>query len=155
MSVKRIALLSALVLGLVSRVVVGDTPKDNVAQEQKKELQGVWVTTGTKGFDKDEDKDVKALRLTFKGESLTAEYNGKTAEAVYKLILTKAGPSQMDVTIAKGPDAVKGKTYPAIYLLEGGTLKISYREPGKQRPAAFDDEGEAGVYTIMFKKEKK
>jgi uncharacterized protein (TIGR03067 family) len=132
----------------------GESQKDDTGQEQKRDLQGSWAITGTKGYGKDAQKDFQGLVITFAGDKIAAKYDGKSAQASYKLILTKAGPSQVDVTVNEGPDAVKGKTFNCIYLLEGNTLKITYREPGKQRPSTFTDEGDAGVYTVSFKKQK-
>lgn len=149
------ALLTAVLFGAAATFSVGDSPKDNSGQEQKKDLQGTWTVTGTKGYGKDvPQKELQELLLTFKGDTISAKYGDKTAQATYKLILTKAGPSQIDVTVNEGPEAVKSKTFKGIYLLEGNTLKITYREPGKPRPATFTDEGESGVYTISLKKEK-
>lgn len=150
------ALLTAVLLSCATNSTVGDTPKEKYAEEQKKELQGAWAVTGTKGYPKEvPQKELKELRLTFKGNTIAAKYGDKTVEATYKLILTKAGPSQVDVTVTQGPESVKGKTFKGIYLLEGNTLKISYRDSGKPRPSTFTDEGEAGVYTISFKKAKR
>jgi uncharacterized protein (TIGR03067 family) len=147
------ALLTVALLGMATTFAFGAA--DDTGQEQKRDLQGSWAITGTKGYSKDLQKDFQGLVITFEGDKISAKYDGKTAQAAYKLILTKAGPSQMDVTVNEGPDAVKGKTFNCIYLLEGNTLKITYREPGKQRPSTFTDEGEAGVYTVSFKKAKK
>jgi uncharacterized protein (TIGR03067 family) len=143
----------AIFLGFVASPVSADAP--DAAAEQRKELEGAWTVTGTKGFPKDvPQKDLQELMLIFKGDRVLARYGDKTAEARFKLILTMAGPSQIDVTVSRGPEAVNGKTFKGIYLLEDRTLKISYRDPGKARPSTFTDEGEAGVYTISLKKMK-
>ena len=145
------ALVITAVLGIAA---LAHAQKDSAGQEQKQDLQGTWTATGTKGYNKDAARDFQNLQMTVKGDALIAKYGDKTARATYKLILTKAGPSQMDVTVMDGPEAVKGKPFKCIYLLEGNTLKVTYRDPGKERPSTFTDEGEAGVYTVFFKKEK-
>jgi uncharacterized protein (TIGR03067 family) len=128
--------------------------KDDFAEIQKKELQGTWVVTGSKGYPKEMEKELASLRLTIKGDAMSAQYAGKSAAATYKLVLTKAGPSQMDVAVTEGPEKIKGKTVQTIYLLEGGTLKFAFREPGKPRITDFTDESQPGVLTVSFKKEK-
>jgi uncharacterized protein (TIGR03067 family) len=146
---------AAVLLGVTGNLAVADPPKEKLTAEQQKELEGAWTVTGTKGFPKDvPQKELKELMLMFKGDNILAKYGDKTAEAKYKLILTAAGPSQIDVTVSSGPETVNGKTFSGIYLLEGQTLKITYRDPGKARPSTFTDEGEAGVYTISLKKMK-
>jgi len=149
----KLFLYALLAAGLIGTAWAA--PKEDNAVQQKENLQGEWKSLITQGYGKDApDEERKTIYLTFKGDQLLAKYGEKTAEATYKLILTKAGPSQVDVTVTQGTDSVKGKTFKGIYLLEGNTLKISYRDSGKPRPSTFTDEDEAGVYTISFKKAK-
>lgn len=46
-----------------------------------------------------------------------------------------ASPAAMDITGVEGPNA--GRTIPAIYELQGDTLRICYDLSGQGRPTAF------------------
>jgi uncharacterized protein (TIGR03067 family) len=147
--------LVAGLIGAASCLIAANARQENPAQRDQDNLQGYWKSVATKGYGKDvPNEELKTLYLTFKGKHIFAKYGEKTAEATYKLILTEAGPSQIDFAVTQGPEAVQGKTVQGIYLLEGDTLKILYRDPGKPRPATFMDENKPGVYMVFLKKEK-
>lgn len=100
-------------------------------------------------------EEIQSLRLTFQDDKLVARYGDKKVEATLRLRPSSDdGPNQMDVTVTKGPEAVQGKTFPAIYLLEQKTLTICYVDPGQTRPLKFADENKPGLYKLFFKKEK-
>jgi len=146
-------LFAFLAAGLIGTAWAASLP-DNIAQQEKENLQGQWKSVVTEGYGKDApNEELKTIYLTFKGDQLFAKYGTKTAEATYKLILTEAGPSQIDFTVTKGPEAVVGKTLQGIYQLEGDTLRIMYRDPGLPRPDTFMEEDKPGVYMIFLKKE--
>jgi len=149
----KLLLYAVLVAGLIG--TASDAPnRDNIAQREKANLQGQWKSVITDGYGKDApNEELKTIYLTFKGDQLFARYGMKTAEATYKLLLTEAGPSQIDFTVTKGPEAVVGKTLQGIYQLEGDTLRIMYRDPGLPRPDTFMEEDKPGVYMIFLKKE--
>jgi uncharacterized protein (TIGR03067 family) len=124
-------------------------------QKDKEQLQGTWQVVATKGFGKDVPaEELRTLSLTFKDDHIFAAYGDKSAEADYKLVLNQEGPSRIDFSVTKGPDAVKDKTLYGIYLLEGDTLKILYRNPGQQRPTSFMVEDEPGVFTVFLKRKR-
>ncbi len=128
-------------------------PQQTEARKQQDQLQGTWRAVATKGYSKDVPaEELSSLTLTFKDDHIAARYAKKAAEATFRLILNEAGPSRIDVTVTQGPEAVQGKTLNGIFLLEGDTLKILYRDPGKPRPASFMVEDEPGVYAVFLKK---
>jgi uncharacterized protein (TIGR03067 family) len=146
-------LFAFLMTGLIGTAWASSL-QDNIAQREKDDLQGQWESVLTEGYGKDApNEELKTIYLTIKGDHILAKYGTKTAEATYKLILTEAGPSQIDFTVTKGPEAVVGKTLQGIYLLEGDTLRIMYRDPGRPRPDTFMEEDKPGVYMIFLKKE--
>jgi uncharacterized protein (TIGR03067 family) len=146
-------LVALLVAGLIGTAWAAPN-KDHIAQREKENLQGEWKSVITEGYGKDApNEELKTIYLTFKGDQLFAKYGKKTAEATYKLIPSEGGPSQIDFTVTKGPEAVEGKTLQGIYRLEGDTLRIMYREPGKPRPDTFMEEDMPVVYMIFLKKE--
>jgi hypothetical protein len=57
----------------------------------------------------------------------------------------------MDIVGTEGPN--KGKTFPAIYELEGDTLRICYALEGTKRPTEFKVTGEK-VLLVTYKKTK-
>lgn len=147
-------LFASLVAGLLGTAWAAPQ-QDDTAQREKENLQGQWKSVITEGYGKDApNEERKTIYLTFEGDRLLARYGNKTAEATYKLILTEAEPSQIDFTVTKGPEAVQGKTLQGIYRLEGDTMRIMYRDPGKPRPDTFTEEDKPGAYMIFLKKEK-
>jgi uncharacterized protein (TIGR03067 family) len=147
-------LFASLVAGLLGTAWAAPQ-KDDTAQRQKENLQGQWKSVITEGYGKDEpNEELKTIYLTFEGDHILARYGNKTAEATYKIILMEAGPSQIDFAVTKSPEAVVGKTLQGIYRLEGDTLRIMYRDPGKPRPDTFMEEDKPGAYVIFLKKEK-
>ena len=144
-----------VILAATAPAIPAHLAPKKASETDQQALQGTWMATGSKGFTKDVPaEDLRTLKLTFRGKAIAAHYSKKQAEATFKLNLKEAGPSEMDVTVSEGPAAVKGKTLHGIYLLEGNTLKVAFRDPGKARPADFTDTDRPGVYTIWFKREK-
>lgn len=152
----RLAHLLTLGFFACSVVALIAAPRPQTAgQNDREQLQGTWHAVATKGYGKDVPaEELRSLTLTFKDDHMAARYGKKSAEAAFQLIQNEAGPSQVDFTVTQGPDAVKGKKLYGIYLLEGDTLKILYRDPGKPRPASFMVEDEPGVYTVRLKKNR-
>jgi len=62
-------------------------------------------------------------------------------------------PKAMDVTGTDGPN--KGKTFPAIYELDGDTLRICYDLSGKERPKEFKTAAQTMLYLVTYKQEKR
>jgi uncharacterized protein (TIGR03067 family) len=57
----------------------------------------------------------------------------------------------MTVTGTEGPN--KGKTFPAIYEIEGDTLRICYDLSGEKRPTKFETVAGTKLYLVTYKKE--
>ena len=115
-------LLSAVLLvGLVGGAVtfLGGNPTPEIdAKKPPATLEGTWAVVTTTGYDMAVLEEIQPLHLTFQGDKLVARYGDKTVEATFRLSPSSDdGPDQMDVTVTKGPEAVQGKTFPAIYLL--------------------------------------
>ena len=144
---KRIAGLLALSVA----VVMGPAARGDAAADDWKKLAGTWkVDAATLNGD-----DAKAM---LKDAVLTIE------EGKYKLQLgvTDAGtlaidpnkkPKQMTITAAEGPN--KGKTFPAIYQVDGDALKICYTLVGKEAPKEFKSTPETKTLLVAYKREKK
>lgn len=147
--------LAATVVAISATGILAQSAPKRAAETDQKELQGTWKATESKGFGKDVPaEDLRDLKLTFRGSTITADYNRKRAAATFLLNLRQAGPSEIDVTVKEGPEAVKGKTLHGIYLLEGDTLKVAFRNAGQPRPSDFTETDKPGTFTIWFKRAK-
>jgi uncharacterized protein (TIGR03067 family) len=58
----------------------------------------------------------------------------------------------MEITGTAGPN--KGKTFSAIYELQGDTLKICYDLTGKARPTEFKSKAGTQLFLATYKKVK-
>jgi uncharacterized protein (TIGR03067 family) len=148
-------LLSVLALfALGSSIAAGQLDR-TLTRNDVQSLQGTWQVESMNGFGQDLVKDeMKSLRLTIRGEKMTAEYGEKKAEATFKVQFDKE-PAQIDITLTKTPEDAKelvGKTFRGILMADGKTLKIAYRSPDEKRPTSFRTEGEPGVYVVVFKR---
>lgn len=115
-------------------------------------VQGAWAVSNTLGFTKDTPADqLKDLKLVIKGHEMTVSYGDKKLTGTFTMKGTTT-PQQMDVKVTKGPDDVKGKTFPCIYLLEGNVLKIAFRDPGDKRPSEFITRNRTDMHEVWFKR---
>jgi len=151
-------LAAVLLAGLVGSAVNflgGTSTPDNHSKKQPATLEGKWTVVTTTGFDMATLDEIQTLHLTIRGDNLVASYAGKSVEAIFDLSPScDDGPNQMDVTVTQGPEAVQGKTFPAIYLLGQQTLTICYADPGQPRPLTFGNEKKPGGHMLFFQKEK-
>jgi uncharacterized protein (TIGR03067 family) len=150
-----IAMTSFVFLLMIAGLPVpADVSQRESAKTDKDYLQGTWTVESFRGFvDKSVQEDFQHLRLTVRGDEISARYGDKTARATYKL--NPAGkPSKIDVTLLEGPEQVRGKIFHGIYLLEGDALRIAYRDPGKPRPEDFVIRDEGDIHQVFFKRLK-
>ena len=62
-------------------------------------------------------------------------------------------PRSITVTGTEGPN--HGKTFPAIYELEGDTLRICYDLSGAKRPTEFKSSAGTKLYLVTYHRQKK
>ncbi len=138
--------LLVLAVGLL---LAADKPKENAKGDQAK-IQGAWtVVSAERGGQAQED--AKEATLTFKGNNLTAQTKDKTHKGTFKLDPGKK-PKHIDIMPTDGDQ--KGKTFPGIYSLEGGQLRICFNTQGETRPAKFEAKDD-GVMLLVLKPAKK
>jgi uncharacterized protein (TIGR03067 family) len=78
---------------------------------------------------------------------------GKSSEDTYTYKLdTSKKPAEIDLTITNG--VFKGKTYPGIYQLDGGTLKLCRNQPGQKRPTEFASKKGSDTMFLVLKRVK-
>jgi uncharacterized protein (TIGR03067 family) len=113
-------------------------------EKESKALQGTWVPETAEFAGKMFPKNFK---LVLKGDTYTVQNDKGTV----KLSAT-AKPKEMDITGTDGPN--KGRTFLAIYELDGDTLKICYDLAGKVRPTEFKTTVGTQLFLVTYKREK-
>jgi uncharacterized protein (TIGR03067 family) len=122
-------LLLTVALGLLATTATG-------LDEEKRErqtLQGTWRFVKSSATTKALDQEFAARgTIVFRGDRFIVSLgNQKLVENRFKLHPGR-NPRGIDATPLDGP--LKGFTYQGIYTLEGGLLKLHFKDPGKKRP---------------------
>ena len=128
-------------------VCAGDASADGKA------LQGSWVPTkaelgGTAMPEAVVQKIV--LKIHNSDYEVTVEGEGKDSGTVS--LDVESNPKGMKITGVKGPNA--GKTLPAIYELQGDTLRVCYDLSGAQRPKEFKTAKGTQLYLVTYSRKK-
>ena len=122
------------------------------ADKNADKLQGTWqaesATFGGKALDLGED-DIP-YELTFDAGKVSAQNKkGDKAEGTYTADPAKE-PKELDMAMTSGPS--KGKTLRAVYVLEGGRLKLCAGQPDTERPTEVGSREGQDVLLMVFKK---
>ncbi|HEY2783663.1 MAG TPA: TIGR03067 domain-containing protein [Fimbriiglobus sp.] len=145
----RLSLVIAGVVGLLTAAEPQDKKKVN---EGAKAMNGTWeLTSGEVGGKKFPDSVVKTLTLILKDGNYTVKSPGPDDTGTVHYDETKK-PKELDVKGEEGPN--KGKSYPAIYELDGDTLKICYDLDGKKRPTEFKSTAGTKQFLAVYKRKK-
>jgi len=116
-----------------------------------KNIQGTWlpVKAELRGAPmKEEVLKMITLKLDSANYEVTAENVDK---GTYRLD-PAAKPKTIDITGTEGPNV--GKTIPAIYELNGDTLRICYALGGGPRPTEFKSPAGTQVFLVTYKRKK-
>jgi uncharacterized protein (TIGR03067 family) len=136
--------MQALVL---TALLAAGGPTD--AKKELAALTGKWqpvaMQTGDTKFTKEQ---LKAIEMIIEDGKYLVTANGQKDKGTLKLD-TKPEVKTMDIVGTDGPN--KGKTFPAIYELDGDRLKICYAMEGTKRPTEFKV---AGAKTLLVVYEK-
>ena len=136
----------AIIVGLSCVALANADDKDSKA------LNGTWAPqSGEFAGAKFPDEILKTLKLEIKDGKYTVTAGKETDKGTAKIDSSKK-PKEMDVVGTDGPN--KGKTFPAIYELDGDTLKVCYDLSGKERPKAFKTESGTMVFLVTYKRVK-
>ena len=115
-------------------------------------LQGTWLpSTAELGGKMFPDEVRKSIKLVVKDTQYTVTV-GKEADQGTVKLNPSAKPKEMDITGTDGPN--KGKTFLAIYELDGDTLRICYDLGGKNRPTEFKTKEGSQLFLVTYKREK-
>jgi uncharacterized protein (TIGR03067 family) len=129
--------MSTRILSAALILVGGFAFCQDVATESKA-LSGTWqLTAGEIGGGPFPEAQLKITKLVIDGDKYTVTVGDKIDKGSVKLDLTKK-PKAMDIIGNDGPN--KGKTFLAIYELNGDKLRICYDLTGKERPKEFKTE---------------
>jgi uncharacterized protein (TIGR03067 family) len=95
---------------------------------------------------------LKTISLNLDGGKYEVSVAGEPDKGTYTLN-SSTKPKSMVITGTEGPN--KGKTFPAIYDLEGDVLRVCYDLSGKQRPAEFKTAAGTQLYLVTYHRANK
>ncbi len=108
------------------------------ADKNSKELQGEWRAVELQTSGNPAPKEVvEKARLEVKGDEMTWNSGGTSVRKSKIRLDPSKSPKEIDITALDGPG--KGTTYPGIYSLEKGRLRLCYSHT-KDRPKEFKTE---------------
>jgi uncharacterized protein (TIGR03067 family) len=130
----------------IMQTAKSENPKDSDA------TQGTWLASAAEMGGKPFPDEVrKSIKLTIKDDKYTVMVGNNPDQGTVKLD-PSAKPKAIDITGTEGPN--KGKTFLAIYELDGDTLKVCYDLSGKSRPKEFKTTEGTLLFLVTYKREK-
>ncbi len=93
----------------------------------------------------------QSIQLTMDGDTYLVT-TGEGEDRGTTRVTPDAKPSAIDITGTIGPN--KGKTFLAIYKLDGEKLVICYDLTGKARPKEFKTEPKSMLFLVTYRKLK-
>jgi uncharacterized protein (TIGR03067 family) len=152
-NVIKAAVVVCLVLGISLTALAAEEPADQKATDDQKALQGEWIPAKAELAGQPMPEAVlKTISLKLNKNEYEALVAGKSDKGTWA-IDPGAKPKGMTVKGVKGPNA--GKTFPAIYEVDGDTLRICYDLAGKKRPTEFKTKADTKLYLVTYKRKKK
>ncbi|VTR98404.1 Uncharacterized protein OS=Pedosphaera parvula (strain Ellin514) GN=Cflav_PD2062 PE=4 SV=1 [Gemmata massiliana] len=145
----RSLLVTACAICVLTTTEAADTKK---VDDETKAMNGTWeLVSAELGGMKLPDEVVKSLTLVMKDGKYTLKSPGPDDTGTVKIDPTKK-PKELDVTGLEGPN--KGKSFPAIYELDGDSLKVCYDLDGKKRPTEFKSTADTKQFFATYKRKK-
>ena len=141
------AICAGLILGTGLLLAFGQ-PADDAQQK----LQGTWTATKAER-DGNAADDVVGHRLSFTSNRFQIiSKDGKPLYAGTVRVNASAKPGAIDFEHTE--EALKGKTWKGIYVLDGDTLTICDNAPNldEGRPISFETKSGSGYEVITFKR---
>ncbi len=135
-----------LAVGASLNAFAADPPDDAKAVQgnwkpAKAELAGQPMT----------DAVLKSISLKLDNGKYEVFVGGQPDRGTYTLD-SATKPKSMTITGTAGPN--NGKTYPAIYELEGDTLRICYDLSGAKHPTEFKSLAGTQLYLVTYHRNK-
>jgi uncharacterized protein (TIGR03067 family) len=120
--------------------------------DDAKAVQGNWKpATAELAGQAMADAVLKSISLKLDNGKYGVFVGGNPDRGTYMLDFTSK-PKGMTITGTEGPN--QGKTFPAIYELEGDTLRICYDLSGAKRPAEFKSIAGTRLYLVTYNRTK-
>jgi uncharacterized protein (TIGR03067 family) len=135
----------------VSLSVAAD-PKD-AANKELSEFQGSWVLISAVDNGKAlPDKEIKRLRVTIRNNGFQLEQDTRLISEGIFTINPDRKLKEMDEIHTLGRN--KGKTYLAIYELDGDRQRLCFADARKPRPTEFSSKPGSGHLLQVWKRER-
>jgi len=145
-----IEMKTRLTFGMVFLLSVW-TVAEEVGPELKK-LQGSWIPVSAElAGQKLPDDFLRKTSLVIEKENYSSKVGDVTDRGKIKLV-GNGPPKSMDIT-SSDPN-YQGKSFPAIYEVEGNSLMVCYDLEGKKRPDGFKSPKGFQWFLVQYKKEK-
>jgi uncharacterized protein (TIGR03067 family) len=145
MKTRIFAALSACTLALVAP-----------AAERSTTLDGVWKPVqAVLGGQPMPPPVLASITLTLRGENyevVVMTEKGRSPDTGRVQFDEAAKPKGMTITGVEGPNA--GKSFPAIYEVDGDTLRICYDLSGAKRPEEFKSPPGTKLYLVTYRRAK-
>lgn len=124
---------------------------DAVADDWKK-LAGTWKVGAATLNGEDATAAFQEAVLTIEEGKYKVAFAGMSDAGTLQLDPARK-PKLMTITGTDGPN--KGKTLPAIYEVDGDTLKVCYTLDGKDAPTEFHSTAGNKTLLVTYKRDKK
>jgi uncharacterized protein (TIGR03067 family) len=135
-----------LALGASLTAFAADSPDD------AKAVQGNWKPAKAEMAGQPmTDSFLKSISLKLDNGKYEVFVGDKPDKGTYTVDSTTK-PKSMTITGTDGPN--HGKTFPAIYELNGDTLRICYDLSGAKRPTEFKSIAGTMLYFVTYKRKK-
>ena len=146
-------LAATVLLGIVPWRLIAAEPKSvNDAQS----LQGTWQAVNLEANgERKPDDEIKELQIVISGDDLAIKPDGEGRKCKFTLDSGKT-PKTIDLIPCDGDG--KGKTFPGIYSLENGKLRLCLNIFGKdlsKRPTEFKTQAGDGTGFATLERAKK
>ena len=123
------------------------------AADERKLLQGTWVPVAAELSENPLDEaTLKTMKLVVEEDKYAITVGKSPFDKGTTSIDPAAKPKTMDIVGTEGPN--KGKTFLAIYELNGDTLRICYDLTGKARPTEFKTRKGELLFLATYKRAK-
>ena len=135
----------ALIAVATTNLLAADPP-DNTP------LRGNWIPVKAElGGQPMPDAVLKTISLKLGDGTYDVDVAGQPDKGTYA-IDPAAKPKAMTIKGTEGPN--KGRTIPAIYEVNGKTLRICYDLSGAQRPKEFKSETGTRLYLVSYQRKQ-
>ena len=120
--------------------------------DDAKAVQGSWTPAKADLVGQPMTEAVlKTISLKLDNGKYEVSVGGNPDKGTYTLDSTSK-PKSMTITGTEGPN--NGRTFPAIFELEGDTLRICYDLSGAKRPTEFKSVAGTTLYLVTYHRKK-